>query len=68
MLFFNRKWALIGGVLLLSSCSYLDDYMLGKDNTPVPTALASFKPKVKLVEKLSITIGKPSKASAYLKL
>jgi outer membrane protein assembly factor BamB len=42
--------------------------MLGKDNTIKPTPLTEIKPKLQLIENWSVTTGKPSKASSYLKL
>ncbi len=68
MLHLKRKLLLLGICLLVQSCTLLDDYMLGKDNTIKPTPLAEIKPKLTLVEKWSITTAKPSKASSYLKL
>lgn len=54
--------------LLTQGCSKLDDYMLGKDNTPKPTGLHSIRSKLTLVEDWSVPLGKPSKTSTYLKL
>ena len=68
MLFTNRTIAVLGFCLLLQGCTQVDDFMLGKDNTAKPTPLVPIKQKVKLVEKWSVPIGKPSKASTYLKL
>lgn len=53
---------------LLLGCSQLDDYLLGKDNTPKPTTLSAIKSQRTLEEKWSIAVGKPSKTSHYLKL
>lgn len=69
MFLVNRKLlAIIGFSILLQACSQIDDYMLGKDNTPKPSPLAELHPKVKLVENWSTPISKPSKTSTYLKL
>jgi outer membrane protein assembly factor BamB len=53
---------------LLQSCTQIDDYMLGKDNTPQPTPLAPIKEKVTLTEKWSVPTGKPSNVNDALKL
>ena len=68
MLFVNRKLVVLGLLTLLQACTQIDDYMLGKDNTPKPAALKAFTPKIDLVEKWSVSMSKPSKASTYLKL
>lgn len=36
-------------VLMLSQCSQVDDYMLGKDNSPKPSALVQIKPTLKML-------------------
>lgn len=56
---------LLGSIL---SCSKLDDYMLGKDNTPNPEPLKPIATKEKLVEKWSVPIGSSQKNSTFLKL
>lgn len=68
MFLFNRKFVILGFCALLQACSHLDDYMLGKDNTPKPAPLVDLKPKLKLVENWTVPIGKSSKTSTYLKL
>lgn len=68
MLLVNRKLVVVGLLLLIQACTQIDDYMLGKDNTPKPTQLQEFKPKIKLVEDWSVAVSKSSKASTYLKL
>lgn len=45
-------------MVALSSCTYVDDYMLGKDNTPEPKPLSMITPKTNLVKKWSVPIGK----------
>ncbi|QRN03720.1 outer membrane protein assembly factor BamB [Legionella sp. MW5194] len=57
--------ALIG---LLPACSKIDDYMLGKDNTPQPSELKPVKAKVTLVEKWNAPVGSSRKNEAYLRL
>ena len=68
MLFASRNIVAVGFCVLLQACTQIDDYMLGKDNTPKPTPLADLKSKVTVVENWSVLMGKPSKASTYLKL
>jgi len=68
MLFINRKLITLGLLLVLQACSHIDDYLLGKDNTPKPSPLQELKPKIKLVEDWSVAVSRASKASTYLKL
>lgn len=45
-------------ILLVSNgCTTVEDYMLGKDNTPKPEPLAELKPKINLTEKWSMTLN-----------
>lgn len=59
---------IIGACSLLPACTQIDNYMLGKDNTPIPRALAPIKPTVMPEILWSQTIGKSNKSLAYLKL
>lgn len=61
---------LLLSLLLVSvaGCSQIDDYMLGKDNTPVPKALSPIKSKAVIHEAWSIAAGFPKKGSSWLKL
>jgi len=68
MIYLKRKFLLLGLCLLVQSCTLVDDYMLGKDNTIKPTPLTEIKPKLNLVENWSVITSKPSKSSSYLKL
>jgi outer membrane protein assembly factor BamB len=52
----------------MQGCSKLDDYMLGKDNTPKPKELAEIQDKVKVSQNWAVSVGKPSKNSEYLRL
>lgn len=52
----------------LAACSHVDDYLLGKDNTPKPKLLEPVTAKVELVEKWSILVGSKQKNTNYLKL
>jgi outer membrane protein assembly factor BamB len=55
--------------LSMVGCTRLDDYILGKDNTPVPQALEPVTAKTKLKEKWSVSVGSGQKNNtAYLKL
>ena len=65
---FKRKLITLGFCILLQACTQIDDYMLGKDNTPKPTALPDIHSRLKIVERWSVPMGKASKASTYLKL
>jgi outer membrane protein assembly factor BamB len=64
----NRKLVVLGLCILLQACTQVDDFMLGKDNTAKPMPLADITSKIKVVEHWSVPMGKPSKASTYLKL
>ncbi len=68
MLFDIRKVVILWLCMLLQACAQIDDFMLGKDNTPKPAPLADLKTKILFVENWSVPMGKPSKASTYLKL
>lgn len=54
--------------LTLQNCSKLDDYMLGKDNTPQPKKLAVLQKEVNVVEGWNISLGKSSKNKEFLRL
>jgi outer membrane protein assembly factor BamB len=68
MLFSKQMFVVLGSIMLLQACTQIDDYMLGKDNTPKPSPLVELKSKVRLLQDWSIPIGKASTASTYLKL
>ncbi|KTD28778.1 PQQ (pyrrolo quinoline) WD40-like repeat, enzyme repeat domain protein [Legionella maceachernii] len=68
MLRINKKLVILTVCVLLQACSKVDDYMLGKDNTPAPAALEPITPKAKVVEKWSVPIGGSQKNNAHLKL
>jgi len=53
---------------MLQGCSKLDDYMLGKDNTPKPKELAKIQDKIKVSQNWTVAIGKASKNKEYLRL
>ncbi len=53
---------------IIQGCSQVDDYMLGKDNTPKPKELKQIQSKVNVSQNWSVPAGKPRKTSEYLKL
>ncbi|MCW8407398.1 outer membrane protein assembly factor BamB [Legionella sp. PATHC035] len=53
---------------LIQGCSKLDDYMLGKDNTPKPRELKQVKDKIKVEQNWSTAVGKASKNKEYLRI
>lgn len=56
-------------LLALQACSKIDDYMLGKDNTPAPKALKEIKPKKQIAQQWTIPVGRDKATSSdYLKL
>lgn len=59
---------IVGLFALLQACTQVDNYILGKDNTPKPKPLASIVPKATMALDWSVPIGKSKKASTYLKL
>ncbi len=64
----NKKWLVLGLCVLFTACTQVDDYMLGKDNTPKPKALTPLVSKVHLKTDWSVPIGKGNKSRTYLKL
>ena len=68
MLWYNKRIVIVGFCLALQACTQIDNYMLGKDNTPKPAPLSDLKPSLTLVENWSVSMGKPGKTSANLKL
>ena len=53
---------------LLSACNKLDDYMLGKDNTPKPAELKEIQSKLNISSIWLSPIGSAYKKKDYLKL
>lgn len=51
------KITLASLVLSLQACNYVDDYMLGKDNTPEPKPLPMMTPRTDIVKKWTVPIG-----------
>ncbi len=54
--------------MCISSCAQVDDYLLGKDNTPTPAALSPLKNKKQLNLNWVIDTGFKNKNTAHLKL
>ncbi len=69
---YRGRWARSVGVALigltLQACSLIDDYLLGKDNTPKPKALSNIESKVTLKERWVTPVGQSVRSHAYLKL
>ena len=63
----NKKLSLLL-LVLLSSCTKFDDYMLGKDNTPAPKHLTMLNTKASLAKQWTVSLGKSQKNTAYLRL
>ncbi|MBL7478800.1 outer membrane protein assembly factor BamB [Legionella bononiensis] len=53
---------------MLQGCTQVDDYLLGKDNTPKPKNLEEIQPKIKVSQNWTAPVGKARKYSEYLKL
>lgn len=68
MLAMNKKLVVLAACILANACTQIDDYMLGKDNTPAPAALKPLKSREQLVENWAVPVGSVQKASANLKL
>lgn len=61
----------IGFLLIATSlvaCTQVDDYLLGKDNTPKPQALQPIDSKVKLAAKWSVPAGTSQRSNHYTKM
>jgi outer membrane protein assembly factor BamB len=59
-------------ILLISfsiiSCSMIDDYMLGKDNTPKPKQLSEIKQTIQLKKEWTKKVGVNSNANQFFKI
>lgn len=64
------RWFLgVLGVVLLQGCTVVDNYWLGKDNTPVPGILAPLiLPKAAFVPRWTVAFEKAKSKEAYLHL
>lgn len=67
MLYIKNVLLVILVATLLPACSKMDDFMLGKDNTPVPKALEPIRPKVAMTEKWTTSTGGRT-SDGFLKL
>lgn len=54
--------------IIMQGCSKVDDYLLGKDNTPKPKELTEIKDKIKVAQHWNAAVGKASKSGEYLRL
>lgn len=63
----QKVFSILVILFLLQSCAKVEDYMLGKDNTPKPEPLQAVKQKVNLTEKWSVPIGKEISFEGKLK-
>ncbi len=64
----NKQLVMSGLLLLLQACTQVDNYILGKDNTPKPEPLKTITPKATMTQTWSVPTGKSRKDSTYLKL
>jgi outer membrane protein assembly factor BamB len=64
----KQKALIFGLAWCLQACTPIDDFMLGKDNTPAPTPLSTIQSKLKVKEKWSVPLNPAGKTSSYLKL
>ena len=68
-MFSHKKWlGCLGLGLFLQSCTQIDDYLLGKDNTPKPAAMAALSSKHTIKTFWSLPVGQSKHAGNYLKL
>lgn len=54
--------------VIIQGCSKVDDYLLGKDNTPKPKPLKQVDSKIKISKNWSAPVGTAHKSQEYLKL
>ncbi|WP_367605508.1 outer membrane protein assembly factor BamB [Legionella sp. W05-934-2] len=62
-----RKITLASLIIPLTSCTYVDNYMLGKDNTPEPKTLPMMTQRSDLTKKWEVPIGKEKNISTLEK-
>jgi outer membrane protein assembly factor BamB len=64
-----KKRLLVTGLLvLLQACNQVDNFVLGKDNTPKPAPLTPITSKARMTVKWTAPIGKAKKTAVGLKL
>lgn len=62
------KLSILALCVAMQGCSKVDDYLLGKDNTPKPKELAELHDKIKVAQNWSAPVGKSAKNKEYLRL
>lgn len=68
MFAYKKIGLLLGVISLLQSCAQIDDYLLGKDNTPKPAMMAPLVSKQTLTSVWSAPVFQSSHADHYIKL
>lgn len=64
----KSKLLILALCVLVQGCSKIDDYMLGKDNTPKPKELGQIDSKLKVSQNWSAPVGKSHRNLGYMKL
>ena len=64
----KKALCIIASCLLIQACTAVENYMLGKDNTPEPSPLKAIEPKIDLVNVKSVPIGSKQNKSDFAKL
>ncbi|MDX2346236.1 MAG: outer membrane protein assembly factor BamB [Legionella sp.] len=62
------RWLILFFLVGLQSCTTIDNYWLGKDNTPVPSLLAPIASKATFSPCWTVSFGKTKTKEAYLHL
>ncbi|HAT8181237.1 TPA: outer membrane protein assembly factor BamB [Legionella pneumophila] len=68
MYFMNIRILILILCAFTQGCTYVDDYMLGKDNTPQPKELKEIQPKVNVTQNWTAPVGKTRKTNEYLNI
>ena len=65
----KTSWIITGlCALLLQSCTQIDNYILGKDNTPKPSPLTPLHGQSLMKVSWTVPMSKVKKPNTYLKL
>lgn len=56
------------GCMSVSGCTYIDDYWLGKDNSPIPGLLSPVSDKLTLAPAWTVQLGRASAKEQFLRL
>lgn len=64
----HMRWVILFFLLSLHGCTYVDDYWLGKDNTPKPGVLAPLASKVAWTPCWTVSFGKTNTKQTYIRL